>query len=60
MLNAQVFASVTLLSKYYILGMKKREFVRTEEEFGTEELAAQHYAPCTLNCMYVCFYCLLF
>ena len=26
-----------------------------EEEPGTEELDAQHYAPCTLNCMYVCF-----
>ena len=34
---------------------KKKEF---EEELGTEELDAQHYAPCTLNCMYV-FYCLL-
>ena len=30
---------------------------RTEEP-GTEELDAQHYAPCTLNCIYV-FYCLL-
>ena len=28
------------------------------EELGTEEIDAQHYAPCTLNCMYV-FYCLL-
>ena len=33
--------------------MKKWEFVR--EELGTEELDAQHYAPCTVNCMYVCF-----
>ena len=25
------------------------------EELGTEEIDAQHYAPYTLNCMYVCF-----
>ena len=25
------------------------------EELGTEGLHAQHYAPCTLKCMYVCF-----
>ena len=54
MQNAHVIASVTLLSKYYILGMEKGE-LRTEE-LGTEELDAQHYAPCTWNCMYVCMY----
>ena len=53
MLNAKGIASVTLLSKYYILGMKKKGEFR--EELGTEELDAQHYAPCTLNCMDVCF-----
>ena len=57
MLNAQVIASVTLLSKYYILGREKGRLGRTEE-LGTEELDTQHYAPCTLKCMYV-FYCLL-
>ena len=24
------------------------------EELGTEELDAQHYVPCTLNCKYIC------
>ena len=26
-----------------------------QKKLRTEELDAQHYAPCTLNCMYVCF-----
>ena len=25
-----------------------------QKELRTEELDAQHYAPCILNCMYVC------
>ena len=44
MLNAQVFASVALLSKYYILGMKKGEF-RIEQNKNLEQLDAQHSAP---------------
>ena len=44
MLNAYVFASVTLLSKYYIWEGEKGEFSKGQE-FGTEELDAQHSAP---------------
>ena len=36
------------------LEWKKRYLNRTE--LGTEELDAQHYAPYTLNCMFVCMY----
>ena len=39
-----VFASVTLLSKYYIWEGKKGEFSK-RQELGTEELDAQHSAP---------------
>ena len=42
---------LSLYHKNYILGRGKGEF---EEECGTEELDAQHYALCTLNCMYEC------
>ena len=55
MLNAYVFASVALLSKYYILGKKKRGFQnRTEQELGTTRCTA--LCTCTLNCMFVCMY----
>ena len=45
MLNAQVFASVALLSKCYILGMKKGEFRKEQIEKNLEQLDAQHSAP---------------
>ena len=48
---------VTPLSNYYILGSRKGYY----ENFELQNYNAHHYVlpPCTLNCMYVCFYCLL-
>ena len=45
MLNTQVFPSVALLSKCYILGMKKGEFRAVRTEKNLEQLDAQHSAP---------------
>ena len=49
--------SVTVLSKYYILGREKGNLKKKNLEL--EELDAQHYVPCTLNCMYVFYHLLL-
>ena len=32
----------------------KRGNLKRTEELGTEELDAQYYTHCTLNCMYAC------
>ena len=67
MLNAYVFASVALLSKYYILGREKGEFrrVRTVRTWNNEMHSTLHLhielyvcilLLVTLNCYYELFY----